>query len=142
VSFCEQQGVGEVFVGNPDGVRRRRTGRHHHQRMGQWEYGKDIAYLTEKCAKRRIKCFTGSERGTSSRCPACGVYQQPKGRMWICHGCGFNGDRDVVGSVNMHVLAFDEQIAFPQRITYRRPGPVRVRQRSKEPLAVARASAS
>lgn len=142
VAFCEQQGVGEVFVGNPNGVRKRRMGRHHHQRMGQWEYGKDIAYLTEKCAKCRIKCFTGSERGTSSRCPACGVYQRPRGRMWTCHGCGFNGDRDVVGSVNMHVLAFGEQIAFPLRITYRRPGPVRVRERNKEPLAVARARAS
>lgn len=142
VNFCAREGVGTVFIGNPDGVRRRRAGRHHHQRMGQWEYGKDIEYLTYKCAQHRIESFTGSERGTSSRCPVCGWRRRPKGRVWRCGGCGFVGHRDVVGSVNMHLLAYGEQIAFPQRITYRRPGPVRACARNEQPRAVARAGTS
>jgi putative transposase len=80
VEFCARHGEGTLYIGNPDGVQRRRAGRHHAQRMSQWEYGKDIEYLTEKCAKRGIQCFTGTEWGTSSRCPACDNRQRPKGR--------------------------------------------------------------
>lgn len=124
VGFCKQHGVGSLYVGNPDGVRQRPAGRHHNQRMSQWEYGRDIDYLTQKCAQSRIVCFTGTERGTSSRCPECGHRQRPQGREWVCKNCGFRGHRDVVGSANMHPIAYGEPIAFPQRITYLRPGPV------------------
>jgi putative transposase len=69
IAFCQQQGVGSLFIGNPDGVRRRTSGRHHHQRMASWEYGQDIAYLSYKAQAACIESFTGSERGTSSQCP-------------------------------------------------------------------------
>ena len=68
IDFCKQNEVKEIFVGNPDGVRRNRCGRKHNQRMSGWEYGKDIEYLKEKSEKFGMKCFTGSERGTSSQC--------------------------------------------------------------------------
>lgn len=145
VDFCVQQSVGTVYIGNPGGVRRRPAGRHHNQRMAQWEYGKDIEYLTHTCAQRRIESFTDTERGTSSRCPVCGKRQRkPKGREWICRNpeCGFQGHRDVVGSANMHRIAYGEMIPFPSQITYRRPGPVRVRARDEQPRPVARAGAS
>jgi putative transposase len=140
VEFCKQHGVGRLYVGNPDGVRSRSAGRHHNQRMSQWEYGRDIDYLQHKCRQIRIECFTGQERGTSSRCPECGYRQRPKGREWVCKECGFRGHRDVVGSVNMHPIAYEEKVVFPQRITYLRPGPVKGsgggmnnRRRSQEP---------
>lgn len=139
VQFCVAQGVGTLYIGNPDGVQRRPAGRHHHQRMSQWEYGKDIDYLTQKCEQARIKSFTGSERGTSSRCPVCGQWKKPKGRLWVCcnRACGFVGHRDVVGATNMHPLAYGERIDFPAQITYRRSGPVRVRQRNEDPSPIA-----
>ncbi len=127
VDFCTDCGVGVLFVGDPDGVRRNRCGRHHNQRMSQWEYGRDIEYLMQKCGKDRIECFTGDERGTSSRCPECGHRRKPKGRTWRCPECGFLGHRDVVGSVNMHALAFGHVVSFPKRITYLRPGLARAR---------------
>jgi putative transposase len=71
VRFLEQEGVQTVFIGDPHGVREQRTGRHHQQRMSQWEYGKDKDYLSQKCTQAGIMSFTGSERGTSSRCPTC-----------------------------------------------------------------------
>ena len=75
-----------------------------------------------------IESFTGSERGTSSQCPVCGWKQKVRGRQWRCRNpqCSFQGHRDVVGSVNMHPLAFGTKIAFPAHITYQRAGPVRV----------------
>ena len=138
IAFCQQQGVGSLFIGNPDGVRRRNSGRHHNQRMAGWEYGQDIAYLSYKAQAASIESFTGSERGTSSQCPVCGWKQKVKGRQWRCRNpqCSFSGHRDVVGSVNMHPLAFGSKIAFPARITYQRAGPVRVLVRNKQPCRV------
>ena len=141
VHFCQTQQVGGLYIGNPHGVRNRPAGRHHHQRMAQWEYGKDIDYLTHKCKQSRIMSFTGTERGTSSQCPACGRHQRPRGREWVCRHreCHFRGHRDVVGSINMHPIAYGEKVAFPQRITYLRPGPVRVSRWNEEPRGVGRA---
>ena len=124
IDFCVEEAVTDLFVGNPDGVRTRRAGRHHNQRMSQWEYGRDIEYLKQKAECDRIVCFTGPERGTSSRCPECGHHRRPNGRNWRCPVCGFQGHRDIVGAVNMHPLAFGSAVAFPRRVTYLRPGPL------------------
>jgi putative transposase len=135
IDFCVEQQVGTLFVGNPHGVRQESKGRHHNQRMTQWEYGKDIDNLTHKSKKARIKSFTGSERGTSSQCPACRHRHKPKGRVWRCGKCGFVGHRDVVGSVNMHRLAYNQQVTFPRSVTYLRPGPSRRSSRAGTPHA-------
>ena len=63
VEFCERHEVGNLYIGNPDGVRARNAGRHHNQRMSQWEYGRDIDYLKHKCEQSRIMCFTGTDKG-------------------------------------------------------------------------------
>ena len=124
IDFCIRQEVGSLFIGNPHGVRNRENGRHHNQRMSLWEYGKDIDYLTHKSKQAHMSSFTGSERGTSSQCPSCGHKHKPRNRQWNCKACGFNGHRDLVGSVNMHKLAFGEQVNFPRSFTYLRPSPL------------------
>jgi putative transposase len=122
IDFCIEQKVGTLFIGNPHGVRNENKGRHHNQRMAFWEYGKDLDYLTHKSEQAHIMSFTGSERGTSSRCPACGRKHKPKGRNWVCRQCQFSGHRDLVGSVNMHKLAYGNQdVMFPRSFTYLRP---------------------
>ena len=45
VAFCQQQGVGSLFIGHPNGVRQKDSGRHHNQRMAQWEYGQDLGRI-------------------------------------------------------------------------------------------------
>jgi putative transposase len=113
-----------VVIGNPDGVRQRGAGHHHNQRMSQWAYGKDIDYLRHKMELAGLSRLTGSQRGTSARCPACGHRHKPQGREWTCKACGFRGQRDLVGSINMHPIAFGEKPMFPAAyaITYPRPG--------------------
>ena len=140
VNFCVQHTVGSLFIGNPHGVRTRNCGRHHNQRMSLWEYGKDIDYLTHKSKQAHIMSFTGSERGTSSQCPACGHKHKPKGRVWNCKKCGFTGHRDIVGSVNMHKLAYGEQVMFPRSVTYLRPRPARRQAAVHKDPAVGRSS--
>lgn len=121
IDFCIEEHVGTLFIGNPHGVRKQNNGRHHNQRMALWEYGKDIDYLTHKSHAAHMSSFTGSERGTSSRCPSCGHTHKPRNRQWTCRHCGFQGHRDLVGSINMHQLAFGEQVEFPRSFTYLRP---------------------
>ncbi len=133
IDFCVENEVGTLFIGNPHGVRNRDNGRHHNQRMALWEYGKDIDYLTHKAKAAHIMSFTGSERGTSSRCPVCGHKHKPKGRNWTCRVCGFAGHRDLVGSVNMHLDAFDTPLKFPRSFTYLRPGLSRSSSRADTP---------
>jgi len=137
IEQAEKEGVGELYIGNPDGVRRHKTGRHHNQRMGQWEYGTDMRYLKEKGQRAGIAVRIGPERGTSSTCPnpACRHKQKVRGRRWACRLCGGTWHRDLVGATNMFALAFGETaiVLVPgrQNITYRRPGPVGLRQRSR-----------
>jgi putative transposase len=115
IAFRQRQGVGSLFIGNPTGARNKDSGRHHNQRMSQREYGQDMAYLAYKSKQARIVSFTGPERGTSSRCPVWGRKQKVRGRVWRCRNphYSFMGHRDIVGSVNMHPLAFGAQIPFP-----------------------------
>ena len=127
IDFCVKNKVGTLFIGNPHGVRHQDKGRHHNQRMSLWEYGKDIDYLSHKAQQVHIMSFTGSERGTSSRCPVCGHKHKPKGRNWACRACGFRGHRDLVGSVNMHLDTFGTHLKFPRSFTYLRPGKTRSR---------------
>jgi putative transposase len=122
IDFCVRHEVGTLFIGHPHGVRQSKKGRHHNQRMAGWEYGKDIDYLTHKAKAAHIMSFTGSERGTSSRCPVCGHTHKPKGRNWACRACGGHFHRDLVGSVNMHLDAFGTHLKFPRSFTYLRPG--------------------
>ena len=114
ITFCVQHEVGNIYIGNPHGVRHRDSGRHHNQRMAQWEYGKDVDYLKHKSIQSRISCSRLTERGTSSQCPRCGHKQKPESRNWACRSCGFHGHRDLVGSANMHVRAFGTSVEFPR----------------------------
>jgi putative transposase len=141
IDFCLEQQVGSLFIGNPHGVRSRDSGHHHNQRMALWEYSKDIDYLTHKSTQARIACFTGSERGTSSRCPVCGHKHRPNGRNWACRRCGFTGHRDLVGSINMHRDLFGIHLKFPRSFTYRRSGPTRSRSRAGTPQSCVSESA-
>jgi putative transposase len=114
--------VDTVFIGNPDGVRKKNCGRRHNQRMAQWEYGKDLNHYTHKFKLAGIFVLIGSERGTSSTCPECGHRHKPRGRTWNCPKCSYqNKHRDIAGSLNMHFLAFGEKAKYPESIKYLRP---------------------
>jgi putative transposase len=141
IDFCREKGVGTIFVGDPRGVRDKDGDRHHNRRINRWEVGKDLSYLGYKAPLAGMTCFTGDERGTSSRCPFCRHRHKPKGRLWRCPACEFTGHRDVVGAVNMHTRIFDQQVTFPVLVTYRPAGPERAarginnRHRASEALA-------
>jgi putative transposase len=134
IAFCVKHEVGELYVGDPRGVRKLKSGRRHNQRIARWEVGKDMDYLGHKAERAGLACSTGDERGTSSRCPQCGHRHRPKGRDWQCKACGFVGHRDVVGAVNMHQNGFSRKVTFPALVTYRRAGPMRAARGVNSPV--------
>ena len=106
---------------SPNGVRNKNCGKRHNQRMAQWEYGKDLDYLTYKFKMAGISVLIGSERGTSSTCPECSRRHKPKGRTWNCPNpeCSYrNKHRDITGSLMMQVLAYGEKPKYPEQIKY------------------------
>lgn len=125
VSFLKAQGVSQLYIGNPDGVRRKNCGHKHNQRMSGWEYGTDLNYLTYKCQIAGIKASDGNERGSSSTCPEFEHRRKPRNRNWKCPKCKFMGHRDLVGAVNIHHIGFGKKIVMPTSITYLRPGVTR-----------------
>jgi putative transposase len=125
IDFCKKEGVDELFVGNPHGVRDKNCGRKQNQRMSQWEYGRDLDYLEHKAKKAGIRFLSGDERGTSSTCPECSHRQKVSGRRWQCRSCHFKEHRDFVGSMNMHKLAWGTKISQLENKTYLRAGAVR-----------------
>ena len=129
IQFCADHGAKEIWVGNPDGVRKRNCGRKHNRRMALWEYGEDLRLLEDKALRAGMTFGKGDERGTSSTCPQCGHRHKPKGRQWRCPKCSFQGHRDVVGAFNMHAKAYPGTPVpdFPREVTYLRPGPIQKR---------------
>lgn len=127
VNWLVEEKVGTLYIGNPDGVRKRRSGRHHNDRLAKWEYGQDITLLSHKCEGVGIAALTGNERGTSSQCPHCQHKQRPKGRTFTCQSCGSVIHRDVMGGANQHPIAYGTAAPIPlsHDITYRRPGSLR-----------------
>ena len=73
IDFCQENNVSKVFVGNPEGVRKKNTGRKHNQRLAGWEYGKDIEYLSYKSKQVGIESFNGSQARNL----------KPLSRMWL-----------------------------------------------------------
>ena len=123
--------MGSLFIGNPHGVRRQNEGRHHNQRMSQPSGSTATIWPTSptKATAASIECFTGSRAGNEQKVAGMRLETESAGAKngaAAIPQCTFVGHRDIVGSVNMHPLAFGAKIAFPARITYQRAGPVRV----------------
>ena len=124
INFCVQEKVGSLYVGNPDGVRRRKSGAVHNGRMARWEYGLDLDLIEHKAGKVGIQFAKGTERGTSSHCPVCENKQRPTGRNFTCKKCGATVHRAVMGGVNMHPIGFGQAVPLPTAIKYLRPSEV------------------
>jgi len=103
VAWCLEQGVTDLYLGNPMGVEKVARGRRHRQRMHFWRRGKLRDRLEQLAARYGIRVDPVPEGDTSQTCPACGARQKPRGRWFECP-FGHRGHRDVVGAVNILAL--------------------------------------
>lgn len=125
-SWCVKRNVKTVYIGDPEGVRKKDSGKKHNQRMGQWPFGKLQELLEYKLKHHGIKLIPADERGTSGTCPKCGEYTKQTGRTYKCGKCDFSGPhRDVVGASGILDKSVNGEFTkghkLPTKVEYTRP---------------------
>jgi putative transposase len=147
VAFCLAHGITILYAGDLGTLnhkKRHRRSRRMNQEVGALEFGRFEQYLAYKLRHYGIPLITISEAYTSQTCPHCGHLNKVAGRTYHCRACGYRAHRDGVGAVNilnkgMHGEIRPGVCLVPQRITYRRPVPLKGKSRRSpaEPWHVA-----
>ncbi len=133
VAFCVTHDLSVLYVGDLGTLNqntRHRRSRRTNQEVGALEFGRLEQYLGYKLRRHGIRLIPISEAYTSQTCPRCGHLNKVAGRTYHCQACGYRAHRDGVGAVNiltkgMHGEIRPGEILVPQRITYRRPVPLK-----------------
>ncbi len=75
-------------------------------RLHRWSFRKLQSIIEYKAKLKGVRVVFVNPAYTSSLCPVCGGKLSPNGgRVLKCSNCGFEGDRDVVGSWNIRLKA-------------------------------------
>jgi IS605 OrfB family transposase len=102
IAFAVRQRIGTLAVGDLRGITDRDVGRVQNLRLRQWSRTHLLQALRDKAEQNGILIRLVDERGTSSTCPACRRrVPKPKGRLFSCPHCTFQGHRDLVGASNI-----------------------------------------
>ncbi len=100
--WVRERGARRVAYGDvrdvADGKRLNRVSQ---QKVSQWAHGKLRDYFTYKVAEYGIEVVLQDEAYTSRTCPGCGHEHKPRGRNYVCPGCGLRAHRDAVGAANI-----------------------------------------
>jgi putative transposase len=126
VDRAQEHAVGTLAIGDvrhvADGKRLRRSEQH---KISQWGHGKLRRYIGYKAEAAGITVVdTVNEAYTSQTCPRCGHRSKPKGRIFVCHVCGFQCARDTVGAANIlsrHLYGEVGRVPPPAHTKYRHP---------------------
>ncbi|WP_028399611.1 RNA-guided endonuclease InsQ/TnpB family protein [Ectobacillus panaciterrae] len=103
VDWCLENEVKQVFVGNPEGVQRRKQKKrtkHVNQKLSNWSFGTLRAYLEYKLHAKGILLFLVDEAYTSQTCPCCQRRKKVRTRNYVC-ACGYEEHRDIHGARNI-----------------------------------------
>jgi transposase len=106
-------------------------------RLRQWRRTHLLQALKDKAEVAGIVVRLVDERGTSSTCPACHQrVPKPTGRRCHCHGCGFQGHRDLVGAANIAAKTGGgpTSTTLPVLVEHRRAGIVPARRDRRRQL--------
>lgn len=100
--------VSKVVIGDLKGIRESKIPEHYRNKtkinqmiQNFWSFDIFKKKLQNKCEEFGIEMIAINERGTSSTCPNCGEKVKPNDRKFKCKECGYENDRDVVGSINI-----------------------------------------
>jgi len=75
-------------------------------KLSRFAYHKLQLAIMTKTIEYNVPLVFINPRGTSTTCPRCGYKLSYNHRLTICRKCGFIGDRDTVGAVNIYLKAF------------------------------------
>jgi len=126
VEFCQANDVKEIAVGDvrdvQDGVD---LGRNSNQKVSQWAHGQFYQYVAYKSAEYGMQTGYIPEDYSTRTCSCCGqvANRAPRGRVYVCPGCGAVIHRDANGGSNICSRARYGSYGFVQvqTIMYLRP---------------------
>jgi putative transposase len=104
VTFCEQEGVSRIAVGDVRDIQTGASlGTKVNQKISQWPHGQFARYLTEKAARLGMSVEWIDEAYSTRTCSVCSHVHpsSPRGRRYACSGCGARGHRDANGASNI-----------------------------------------
>ena len=94
-----------------DGIRDRVRGSKKFNRMvASWAFRQLIDFVLYKAERAGVRVVFVDPRGTSRTCPKCGHASRanrPKQSHFRCVACGYQGNADVVASLNIAAVALD-----------------------------------
>lgn len=109
VKWAVENGVAKVYVGNPEGVQRKKRRKIVSQKLSRWNFGKHLEYLTYKLATVGIELEKISEEYSTQTCPQCGRRHKCGSRNYRC-SCGCFAHRDIHGARNILSLGLNGRI--------------------------------
>jgi putative transposase len=126
VEFCQANDVKEIAVGDvrhiQEGVD---LGSKANQKVSQWPHGQFVKYVAYKSAAYGIRAGYIPEDYSTRTCSYCGLVKNsaPRGRVYVCPGCGAVIHRDANGASNICSRARHGSYGFVQvqTIMYLRP---------------------
>lgn len=126
VEFCQANDVKSIAVGDvrdvQDGVD---LGSKSNQKVSQWPHGQFVKYIAYKSAEHGMQAGYIPEDYSTRTCSCCGLVKNnaPRGRVYICPGCGAVIHRDANGASNICSRARYGSYGFVQvqTIMYLRP---------------------
>ncbi len=126
VEFCQTKDVKTITVGDvrdiQDGVD---LGSNSNQKVSQWPHGQFVKYIAYKSAEYGMQAGYIPEDHSTRTCSCCGqvASSAPRGRVYVCLGCGAVIHRDANGASNICSRARFGSYGFVQvqTIMYLRP---------------------
>ncbi len=102
VSACKAKKAEKIVIGDIKHIRQSIDyGKKTNQKLHQWSFGEFTRMITYKAKAVGIKVDSQDEAYTSQTCPSCGHRKKPRGRVYKCSQCEWQGHRDVVGASNI-----------------------------------------
>ena len=80
------------------------------RKFGYWYYGLTLRRMRDRAEVAGVQCLSVPPQYTSQTCPKCGYVDKSnrKGEKFKCLQCGFSGDADHVGAMNiLHRFAWE-----------------------------------
>ena len=111
VTWAIENNVSKVYVGNPEGVQRKKRRRVVSQKLSRWNFGKHMEYLEYKLAAVGRVLEKISEAYSTQTCPQCGRRYKCNSRNYQC-SCGYTAHRDIHGARNILSLGLNGRICI------------------------------
>ena len=102
VNHAKENNVSTIRMEQLQNIRKTaRTSRKNEMNLHSWSFYRLAGFIEYKADMLGIKVEYVNPAYTSQKCPQCGERNKTDTRSYLCHTCGHNTHRDIVGASNI-----------------------------------------